>query len=214
MVPLSLKGLSCQLWSCFVINDPLHKWRKCQPVPTQRQPSCLALSYCIHALAPSPPLNIAYSRAIIIPYSISSPSHFFNISNSSNIFSLNPFIHPSIHPSSPFSPAASPHFYLPSSMFPSPFPFVRPTLFLPSLYLVLWPFPPSFPPSLLPGTVYNLPLFFSSFLPLPSFSSCSLTLLPILVPADKLLIPYRAIRWKHDPEISGQKARLWSWEEP
>lgn len=42
----------------------------------------------------------------------------------------------------------------------------------------------------------------------------SFSLLPILVPVDTLLIPYRPIRRRLDPEISEQKDRLWSWKEP
>lgn len=65
-------------------------------------------------------------------------------------------------------------------------PFVRPTLFLPSLYRVLSPFPPSFLASLRPGTVYNLLLF-----PKTPFFFVQLSHLPILVPVDKLVIaPY------------------------
>lgn len=63
-----------------------------------------------------------------------------------------------------------------------------PPCFSPSLYLylALVAFPPSFPASLRPGTVYTLPLF-SSFLPLPTssffFFRSALLLWPILVPS-------------------------------
>ena len=150
----------------------------CQLVPRQRQPSSPTLSYCIYVHVLSPPLNIAYSRAIITHLTVTllwTLIHTF-IHFSANycpihLISFLTTLHQSIHTSILPLLSLLLQFYLPSSMFPSLLPFLHPTLYLPSPYLVLSPFPPS----LCPGTVYNLPLFFSSFLPLPSFFHPSLS---------------------------------------
>lgn len=141
--------------------------------------SHLALSYCIYVQVLSPPLNIAYSQAIIIHLTVSAlwtlfHDPFFNILDA---FLVNKsplhlfFCLKTLHPSPPFLLLPL-YTFISFPQLPSLLPFVRPTFLLSSLYLVLSPFLPSFPPSLCPDSVYNMPLFSSAFLPLPSFSSC------------------------------------------
>lgn len=182
--------------------------------------SHLALSYCIYVLVLSPPLNIAYSHAIIIHLTVSalwtlfhapflnildaflvnnSPLHLFFCLNS---LSIQPLL----------SPAPSLYFYLLSSIsFPSSFRLSHPFCFPLFILFSRLFFPLSLPLSALIVFIicHSFPLLsYHSLLFHPAFA-----LLPILVPADKLLIPYHPIHWKHDPEISEQKDHLWSWEE-
>lgn len=144
---------------------------KCQLVLRRRQPSCLALSYRFCMLVLSPSLIIAYSRS---DSSMNSPSHSFLTFCRLFVIHLIFLLLLSCSLSTLIS---LPFCFL---------PFVCPTLFLPSLYRVLSPFPPSFLASLRPGTVYNLLLF-----PKTPFFFIQLSHLPILVPVDKLVIaPY------------------------
>lgn len=113
--------------------------------------------------------------------------------------------------------------YLPSPLFPPLLPSLRPTLFLPLLppYHVLFPFPPTFPPSIHPVTVYNLTLFSYTFISLPSFSPCFLSA-PLTL-CMSLVHPIWShsttslsliMDSKHDAEIAERRDHLWSWEEP
>lgn len=81
-------------------------------------------------------------------------------------------------------------------------------LILLSVYLVLSPFPPSFPPSLLVLLIMccsSSPLSYPS----PRFVFNPLSLAPFLISVDKVLMSYRPACWKHDPKISEQDC-LWS----
>lgn len=150
---------------------------KCQLVLRQLQPSCLALSYRFCMLV----LSLTYYCLLTqwLVYELSS-TLFFDVlqtfCNLSDFFFLN--LHSILLSCSLPTLISLPFCFL---------PFICPTLFLPSLYRVLSPFPPSFLASLRPGTVYNLLLLF----PKTPFFFIQLSHLPILVPVDKLIIaPY------------------------
>lgn len=190
-----LKGLSCQLG--LLCNS----WRTNE----RSASSCLdgvghlALSYCIYVHILSPSLSVALSSAIIIPtlwaFLCASAGAFCPIFQSTiHLFVWFPLLATCL---SPFLTVS----FSPSFICLQPFSSLSLTISFSHHFLPL---------SLRPSTLV-LFIIFSPFLPLPS-PSCSL--LPILVPVEKLLYPYHTIRWKHDPEIPEQKDHLWSVEEP
>ena len=141
-------------------------------MPPRRQPSCPALSHCIYELVQSPPLNIAYSQAIIIHLTVRSVSSLSLFTPSVRLFSC----------STPFSqinlfsflqpPRTPPPLLLPLSTFISfplrfllhSIPSSQPLSCSPAVSL-----PPTFL-SLRPGTVYNFAFPLLLLFPTPPFS--------------------------------------------
>jgi len=169
------KALVVNFWVSFVINEIRHR---CEFVPGQRRPSCFViLSLCARSVT-STLILLSHKLYLNSVSSLNPLSHSFLFSCTPFQTTLLSFISClfSMHPLHPSSPISFFHFYtfisLPLRFLP-PFPSPVPPFFFPLFILFSSNF---LPLSLHPGTVYNLPLFFSPFLPLPSFLSCSLSL--------------------------------------